>query len=128
MRALFARKITNLRHALVPAAVLPLLLVPPVAAVGVLERAGREPTIIADRSQLADLANYRVYVGSKSGPCPGPFFFDVSFSTLKPACTGATYVLTGLNASHTCFVQVTTVDTDGNEGRGSIFSFRRGTA
>jgi hypothetical protein len=97
------------------AAVLPLLLISPVAAVGVLDLAWTEPTTNNDGSQLTDLESYRVYVGTSSGPCPGSLFLEVSSSTSTPTGMEVTYHLSGLNAGETDFVQVTAVDTDGFE-------------
>ncbi len=115
MQTQCAGKIANLGPALILAALLPLLLVSPVAAVGVLDLAWTEPTTNNDGSQLIDLSSYRIYVGTSSGPCPGPFFMEIPSSTPAPTGMEVTHHLTGLNAGEIYFVQVTAVDASGNE-------------
>lgn len=113
-------ELTNLGPALILAVVLPLFLASPVAAVGVLDLAWTEPTKNVDDTPLEDLEKYRVYVGTSTGPCPGSIFVEVPSSTPTPTGVEVTYHLSGLNAGETYFVQVTAVDTSGNESACSI--------
>ncbi len=128
MRMQFAHDFTNLSHRLVLLAVLPLLLASPLAAVGVRDLARTGPTKNVGDSPLENLMKNRVYFGTITGPCPGPFFSEVPSSTSTSIGMEVTYLLTDLNPCETYFAQVTAVDTAGSESGGSLACSRRGTA
>ncbi len=75
------------------------------------------PTTKAGGAALTDLARYRVYFGFSDPPCPGVTFIDVPSATTTPSAgESVTFKLTGLvNASTEYFVQVTAIDSRGNE-------------
>lgn len=74
------------------------------------------PTTNADGTALADLANYRIYLGATVPTCPSASFHLVSSPTSTP---GAGEVvasrIVGLSAGTTYFARVTAVDATGNE-------------
>jgi hypothetical protein len=74
------------------------------------------PTTNADGTALADLANYRIYMGTTLPTCPSASFHLVSSSTPTPA-PGEVVAsrIVGLSAGTTYFVRVTAVDASGNE-------------
>jgi len=75
------------------------------------------PTTNVDGTPLTDLAEYRIYAGTSSPPpCPGSAFLTLSSTTPTPSPGDViAYQLTGLTENITYFVQVTAVDTGGNE-------------
>ena len=74
------------------------------------------PTTNADGSALADLANYRLYLGTTAPACPSPSFHVVSSPTSTPALGEIVASrIAGLSAGTTYFARVTAVDTSGNE-------------
>jgi len=94
-----------------------LLLVVPAVHAGTLGLAWNAPTTNANGSALTDLSGYRVYTGTSSSvACPGSSYQPVPSPTSDPA-TGAiiSYSVPGLTTGTTYFVQVTAVDTSGNE-------------
>jgi len=92
-----------------------LLLASPVQG-GVLAATWTAPTTNADATPLTDLAAYRVYFGTANPPCPTASFWEVSSATAAPAPgTVVNFTLTGLVTGTVYFVQVTAVDTSGNE-------------
>ena len=74
------------------------------------------PTTNADGTALADLANYRIYLGTSTPTCPSASFHLVSSPTSTPA-SGEIVAsrIVGLSAGTTYFARVTAVDTSGNE-------------
>ncbi len=74
------------------------------------------PTTNADGTALADLANYRIYLGTTTPTCPGASFHPVSSSTSTPA-SGEIVAsrIVGLSAGTMYFARVTAVDSSGNE-------------
>ena len=74
------------------------------------------PTTNADGSALADLANYRLYLGTSTPTCPSASFHLVSSPTSTPAAGEivASRII-GLSAGTTYYARVTAVDTTGNE-------------
>src|SRR5258705_5912861 len=81
------------------------------ARAGVLDASWTLPTQNSDGSPLTDLASFRIYYGSSSTPCPGPFVFQMSSPTSTPqANQTATFKLTGLHGKTHYFVAVTAVD------------------
>src|SRR3990172_2416361 len=92
-----------------------LLLASPVEA-GVLDATWNAPTTNVDGSPLTDLASYRVYFGTSNPPCPTSSFRQVASATAAPTPgTVVSFGLTGLVTGTVYFVQVTAVDTSGNE-------------
>ncbi len=93
-----------------------LLVVLPAHA-GFLNLAWDAPTTNVDGSPLTDLSEYRVYAGTSSPPpCPGPTYVSVPSPTPSPSQGDViTHRLTGLIDNSMYFVQVTAVDTSGNE-------------
>ncbi len=87
------------------------------AHAGFLDLSWDAPTTNTDGTHLSDLAGYRVYYGTSSPPaCPGPTFVSVPSPTLSPSAGHViTHRLKGLKNKAMHFVQVTAVDTDGNE-------------
>src|SRR3990172_2006199 len=99
-----------------------LLLASPVEA-GVLDATWNAPTTNVDGSPLTDLASYRVYFGTSNPPCPTSSFRQVASATAAPTPgTVVTFGLTGLITGTVYFVQVTAVDTSGNESGCSGFA------
>src|SRR3990170_120817 len=92
-----------------------LLLASPVQG-GVLAATWTAPTTNADATPLTDLVAYRVYFGTANPPCPTASFWEVSSATAAPAPgTVVNFTLTGLVTGTVYFVQVTAMDTSGNE-------------
>ena len=89
----------------------------PAAKAGYLNLAWDAPTTNVDGTPLTDLAEYRIYAGTSSPPpCPGSAFLTLSSTTPTPSPGDViAYQLTGLTENITYFVQVTAVDTGGNE-------------
>ena len=84
------------------------------AHAGFLDLSWNAPTTNADGSPLTDLASYRVYYGTSASPCLGSTFQTVLSSS--PTGGGVvTYRLTGVQTGTTYFVQVTALDTSGNQ-------------
>ena len=74
------------------------------------------PTTNADGTPLADLAEYRIYLGTVPPTCPGAAFHTVSSPTATPASgETASATVTALSAGTTYFARLTAVDFDGNE-------------
>jgi hypothetical protein len=93
-----------------------ILLTAPVSHAGILNLAWDAPTTNEDGSELTDLSLYRIYISFASGPCPSGPFLEVSSSTSSPSGTVVVnYTLSGLDTGTTYFVQVTAVNTSGNE-------------
>ncbi|HWU36941.1 MAG TPA: hypothetical protein VN203_04780, partial [Candidatus Acidoferrum sp.] len=91
-----------------------LLLLPAQAAV--LNLSWNAPTTNSDGTALADLSQYKVYFGPSSSPCPGTSVQSVPSLKAAPAAGDViTYSLAGLTTGSTYYVQVTAVDTGGNE-------------
>ncbi len=93
-----------------------LLVVLPAHA-GYLNLAWNAPTTNTDGTKLTDLAEYRVYAGTSSPPpCPGQPTSVVQSPTPTPSPGDViTHRVTGLIDNSMYFVQVTAVDTSGNE-------------
>lgn len=104
-------------RALARALVVGLLLAAAPAAAGQLDTTWTAPTANTDGSPLNDLASYRVYwVLFPQAPCPGTQFIDIAATGTTPSpATTVTAVLTGLTAGMSYTVQVTAVDTQGNQ-------------
>src|SRR6267378_2778722 len=88
---------------------------------GVLDASWIAPTTNTDGSPLTDLAAYRIYYGSASGPCPGPAFFQIASPTPSPQPgTTVSLRLTGLTTGSLHYVSVTAVDLNGYESTCSV--------
>ena len=74
------------------------------------------PSTNADGSALADLAGYRIYLGTSSPQCPGPGFLAVSSPTRSPQ-DGQTIsqLVSALSGGTTYFARITAVGASGNE-------------
>lgn len=94
-----------------------LLAVVPAVQAGYLDLDWDAPTTNVNGSPLTDLSEYRVYAGTSSPPpCPGPAYVSVPSPTSSPSPGDTvTYRLMGLMDNSMYFVQVTAVDTSGNE-------------
>ena len=104
-------------------AVMAILLVASPGLAGVLDATWTAPTTNADATTLTDLATYRVYFGTSNPPCPTSSFWNVPSATAAPTPgTVVTFGLTGLVTGTVYFVQVTAVDTSGNESACSGFA------
>lgn len=87
-----------------------LLLLAPAAEAGILDLSWNAPTTNSDGSPLTDLSGYRVYWGTSPGSTTPPCNTN---STLVGNVS--TYQLTGLIEGTIYSVQVTALDTSGNE-------------
>jgi hypothetical protein len=89
----------------------------PIAAdAGFLDLEWSAPTTSADGSPLQDLAAYRVYAGTSAPACPGAAFQTLASPSSSPgAGTVVPATLVQLTPGATYWVQVTAVDTSGNE-------------
>ncbi len=101
--------------------ILSFLFFAPVVHAGILDLEWIAPTTNADNppTSLTDLSGYRVYSAPSPGPapCPSSTFQAVAAARPDPQPTDlpVTSQLTGLITGTTYFVQVTAVDTSGNE-------------
>ena len=92
------------------------LLLPAVALAGHLNLDWTAPSTNVDGSQLTDLASYRIYYGTGSGACGAASSQDLAAPLPNPIPgTVVSYQLGGLTTGTTYFVQVSAVDTGGNE-------------
>jgi hypothetical protein len=74
------------------------------------------PTTNADGSTLADLAAYRIYLGTATPSCPSASFHTVPSPTTSPRSGDVVASrIVGLTAGTTYVARVTAVDTSGNE-------------
>lgn len=92
---------------------------------GQLDATWTAPTTNTDGSALTDLSKYNVYVGiSPAVPCPGtPAFNQISTTTTPaPNTTVGPVNIPGLITSTIYNVQVTAVDTSGNESPCSLMA------
>src|SRR3972149_5477297 len=90
---------------------------------GVVDATWNAPTTNADGSALTDLGTYHVYFGTSNPPCPTSSFWNVPSATAAPTPgTVVNFGLTGLVTGTVYFVQVTAVDTSGNESGCSGFA------
>jgi hypothetical protein len=92
------------------------LLLPAVALAGRLDLEWEAPSTNVDGSQLTDLAKYRIYYSTGSGACGGATYAEVASALPNPvAGTLVSYALPGLTTATTYFVQVSALDSSGNE-------------
>ncbi len=88
----------------------------PTAQAGILNLSWDAPTTMTNAAQLTNLSSYRVYVGTSSTSCPGPAFHQIPSPTPTPASGDVINTqIAGLTTGTTYIVQVTAVDTEGNE-------------
>jgi hypothetical protein len=74
------------------------------------------PSTNSDGSALADLAGYRIYLGTSTPQCPGSGFLAVSSPTRSPqAGQTISQLVSSLSGDTTYFARITAVDTAGNE-------------
>ena len=83
---------------------------------GVIDATWTAPTTKTDGTALTDLAAYHVYFGTSNPPCPTSSFWNVPSATAAPTPgTVVSFSLSGLVTGTVYFVQVTAVNTSGNE-------------
>ena len=106
----------NLRKSVCGLLAVGTLLLAPAARAGYLDLTWEAPTTNVDGTALTDLAAYRVYFGITSPPCQGNSFHDVAAQSPEPSAgETVTFRLDGLDTGTLYQVQVTALDTTGNE-------------